>query len=765
MDTKIFQLPFEIFQPQFAIIGILVTAIAMTIAMLASIYAISQGQKSNPDPMDRDISDFNPTMANEGASVPLIYGFNRLPGNLIWYGNYRTEDIVTETSGGKGGGGGGKSVSGYKTYVDAWQVICQGRALFQESYIDDISESPIGAVIFNDGASSSYPDIGKEWAGSLPGLTHWSCMDWYLGDNKTAMPVIHFVVRRWLETPVIHQNMVNGSNPAAVIYDLLIENGTNPTKIDLPSFNVAAQYYYTKGYGLNIKFDSQTKGYEAIKKVQRYVDCVVYVDNEGRHSIKALDKNDPFVMEVDENNYKQETFSAHRETWKQAPNTFIATYIDKDQEYTDRTIKAVNPAAYGLAEREIRNTIDLKCFIDRETAEKRLTEIRDKESYPPLSVKFTSNLSLAVLKPGNVIRIHNAEYGINGADYRMRSIDTNEIDKNEIGVELDQMVEALHDDVFQSTSGPQWETPDNTPQDLTYKRVFELPYNSQTGGEPAFLVMAARERLRETGLVVLVSDKADQDYTTACELTTYAQRGTLDAEYSNLTRNIDDSQGIFFTPYKFDPQFTTISRSQLFSIQRVAVIGQEMLAFEQVTALGSGKYKLLGCIRGILGTEKATHVIGSEIWITYISNNILSGIKFSKFFVKGLPRILREILDPSDTTGIEVNVTNKARKPRRPGWIVAIRSGNNITFQIYPTTPGIAGAGDDPATVTDQAPPFAFLGDFLIEWGSSSNIQTVDNFVIIEPAAFTFSVKSRVNGFVSSAKTIYVGTGDGVYKA
>ena len=345
-------------------------------------------------------------------------------------------------------------------------------------------------------------------------------MDWYIGDNQTSMPTIHFVVKRHLETPLISQNMTNGSNPAAVIYDLLIENGVDPVKINLSSFNAAAQYYYNKNYGLNLKFESQTKGYEAVKKIQQYVDCVLCVDYEGKYYIKALDKNDAHIMEVDENNYKQESFTPHRKTWKQVPNSFIATYIDKDQDYTERTIKVINPAAMEQAGREIKNTIDLKCFIDRETAEKRLTEIRDKESYPALSIKFIANLSLATLKPGDVIRIYNEEYGINGADYRIKSIDASEIDKNEIGVELEQMVESLHDDIYQFTTGPEWELPDNTPVDLVHKKVFELPYNSKTGSGPAFLVLAARERLRETGMAMLMSDKIDQDYTAAGELTT-----------------------------------------------------------------------------------------------------------------------------------------------------------------------------------------------------------------------------------------------------
>ena len=54
-----------------------------------------------------------------GAAVPVVYGTMRLPGNLIWYGDFKaTPTSSGGKSGGKGGltGGSAKGQAGKTTY-------------------------------------------------------------------------------------------------------------------------------------------------------------------------------------------------------------------------------------------------------------------------------------------------------------------------------------------------------------------------------------------------------------------------------------------------------------------------------------------------------------------------------------------------------------------------------------------------------------------------------------------------------------------------
>jgi len=63
-----------------------------------------------------------------GVTVPLVYGSNRLSGNMIWYGDFKaTAHTSTTSSGGKGGGGGVTQQSTTYTYsASVIMGICEG---------------------------------------------------------------------------------------------------------------------------------------------------------------------------------------------------------------------------------------------------------------------------------------------------------------------------------------------------------------------------------------------------------------------------------------------------------------------------------------------------------------------------------------------------------------------------------------------------------------------------------------------------------------
>jgi hypothetical protein len=86
--------------------------------------------------------------------------------------------------------------------------------------------------------------------------------------------------------------------------------------------------------------------------------------------------------------------------------------------------------------------------------------------------------------------------------------------------------------------------------------------------------------------------------------------------------------------------------------------------------------------------------------------------------------------------------------------------------QIWPNSPSVPGAGDNPEAIVDSGPPFPFLGDFKAEWsGGGLAYYQSENFTITMAGAVDITVYSRIFGYLSTGLTVEVGTDDGNYRS
>ena len=733
---------------------------SVAISVALSAYAILSAPKNKTEKMSpASLDSFNVTRAQEGMALLLIYGRVRLPGNIIWYGDLKTEPIESE-AGGKGMmGGGGSTTTGYRYYVSCWQAIGFGKLNLVKTYINDQEETPqADNTIYNDGTVGDYPtNVPK--ANQLPGCAHVYYDTWYIGDNVSSVPTVHFVVERELDDTLPNSNLATGSNPAAVIYDLLLQAGVSDLQIDLTSFTAAATFFTT---GINLTFNNQVPVAEAIEEVLKYVDAYVCVNNDGQYAIKVMDETDTPAAEIEQREIAD--FSLNRKTWGQVPNDFHASFVDESQAYTQRVVIAQNPAAIRLAGSKITQSVDLKCYRDIGSAAARLFEVMKRNSYPASEIKFKTTLAYSLLLPGDVVRISYNDYGITNADFRITTIDAAGIDRNEVAITATQMVETLFDDVYIVQGGTSWDEQTTAPVPLTHVRIVELPFTNKYGFDPAFLILAAREHLNESSFVVMTSAEETQGFQAKDEFRQFSQYGTLAADYP-LTYSVDDgAAGIEFTPFHADPQFDTLTRTGLFSTNRVAVIGDEIVAFQTVTALPGGNYRLAGIVRGVLGTTPTVHATNAPIWLAYLGDNIMTKFNLATFYAKVVPRLLGRSAPVTEIAAIEVVTAYKARVPRNPARIIATRSGSDVTLQLWPSTPSIRGAGDAAPSETDSAPPFPFFGDFQVGYSGATVYKNTGSFVVTQSGEVAITVKSRINGYLSSGKTITVGAADGEYK-
>ena len=99
-------------------------------------------------------------------------------------------------------------------------------------------------------------------------------------------------------------------------------------------------------------FNQIQKTSDILRRVLKYVDGVLYVTTEGRWALRALNPGDSYTKEVTQEAYTE--FKFNRKTWSQVYNRFHATFIDEDENFSQRVVIADNPAAMRLAGHDYR---------------------------------------------------------------------------------------------------------------------------------------------------------------------------------------------------------------------------------------------------------------------------------------------------------------------------------------------------------------------------------------------------------------------------
>lgn len=748
---------------------------AVVVAASAATMLFAKGPKSSEgsDMAPANLDAFRLTTAEEGTVIPRLFGTARITGNLLYYGGLNAVPEYEEVSGGKGGGSQKSQdmLQGYHYYMDVWQGVGMGPLELVRIYREDRQTEQLSCTEqqWNDGTGSFYPAQAGQYASRLPGVAHLWLRQFYLGMNVSALPTLHFVVRYTGTTPLPQTTLPNGMNPAAIIWQLLMDAGASEKHIDTASFVTAATFWASRGYGLNIVFGKQLPVRDHIAQVLGYVDGWFVERADGSMSLRAPDPETVPSFTLDESDFLEGSFSFRRASWDTTWNDFSGKFTDAAQDYTERAVTANNAASIQLLGMRRKKSVDLSAFTDRVAAQRRLEEIRDVESYPAASFSFDLPREYAGLEQGQTLSLSHTRFGIAGVRVRVLEVTRGDLGENRISVQARQVVEHQGGFFAQIEGVPSWRAPDLTPIPLTRTRILELPRNPITGTEPALLVLAARENLTEEGLLVERSTAAGADYVTESILSApWAQCGTLTTACLADTPEIDDTRGLVFQPYREDPLFGPVSRVSLFDARRMALIDDEIMLFQTVTLEGADSIRLSGLVRGYMNTTICDHTAGARIWLFQtprVGSNLLLGGNTGTRYLKLRPLSGDSVLGADSVDGIRVDVTGRARQPWPVAGLRAERTGSSVRLEWFPVDVQHGGAGL--RTENENEPiPIAFSGDFAVSLaggnggngGDGGDWQSVTGttFTCERVGAFRVRVKARQLGYESEVAELTV---------
>ncbi|MFR4118294.1 MAG: hypothetical protein ACLT2T_05170 [Bilophila wadsworthia] len=187
----------------------------------------------------------------------------------------------------------------------------------------------------------------------------------------------------------------------------------------------------------------------------------------------------------------------------------------------------------------------------------------------------------------------------------------------------------------------------------------------------------------------------------------WAQYGTLAEAYPASTLAVDDTQGLLYRPYKEDPAFGPVSRSDLFGARRMALVGDELMLFQTVVLEGSETTRLSGVVRGYMNTPVQAHASGAAIWVFRNpgEGNTVQGLPIGTHNIKLRPVSGDEVLGADRVDRLSLAVTGKAMVPWPVAGLRAVRTGDSVAVSWSRWTLLSAGPGRAPRTRTSRCPP------------------------------------------------------------
>ena len=451
------------------------------------------------------------------------------------------------------------------------------------------------------------------------------------------------------------------ANPAEVLYEILTNDtfglGIAAALINFTSFQDAGEALFTEGNGWSSIQDSKIQGTDLIREVLRQIDGALYEDSGGTWFLKLF-RADFVLMDTpifDETNIV-ELESFNRQSWSQTQNDIAVTYADRTKNFIDTSVPAQDTANSLIQGKKVRADMSFPGIKHPDLA----AEVAARElrvlSFPIAQIRFTANRDAATLRPGDVIRLTWAPLELVEFVVRVMSIDLGSLDEGTVGISGSQ-------DFWQLPEGQTIMAPseDSAWEDVTIDPV--IPSVVKSMDAPRFVNdQVTVPRGSSLGPTAADADRA--------RLMTYAVRGN--AVQQNWFITIDPAQtgnwpgwiaGHRWTPVYaptgllrdalpiatadvatslfFDNEdlvsddiaFSSdellngrwilastaddvLSGRNLLLIEGATQADDEFVAWEDITDLGGGDFRLDNIHRGMMDTRPKNHPAGARIFFS-----------------------------------------------------------------------------------------------------------------------------------------------------
>lgn len=530
-------------------------------------------------------------------------------------------------------------------------------------------------------------DIGKGTIPAFRGLAYAYFRNFEVGEQPQIQPTS-------FEVSCIPNGLGLGgigeeANPAEVLYDLLTNKwgrcGLSSTFVNTASFIAAGTTLAAENHGISMAIYEGTDVKDAIGEVLRQIDGVLYEEPTTRQMHIKLIRNDysiPSLPEFDESNILElSDFSVN--TWEDTFNQVRIVYNSRAALYKMKAAIAQDLSNITYQDRVRSTEITYVGVTTEELANKIAARDLNFFSIPLTRLKVIANREAAVLRPGDVIKFSWPEYGISQIICRVQKFDLGELDDGRISIDLIQDRFGVLGTVFASPPDSEWDNPLQPAAPITIDRIIEVPrwFNKRIientegviGGtiDSSFVgYLASPPNENNTSFDAEVDDNADAVYSVDQDNAEFSATALVHTQYPFTTAEYDTSVGLRIKSISDTTIFAAATATAISEDgANLAIVGDEIVAYESFTNNGDGTYTLTNVWRGVLDTSPRTHAVDARVFFLDKGLSSLGKTGFDgteDLDIKLLSKTGLSVLAPADAPVRDLQLQQRPSRPYPP---------------------------------------------------------------------------------------------------
>lgn len=486
------------------------------------------------------------------------------------------------------------------------------------------------AIVFMDGAQTNTGSYAARTGD--PVLYKRTALMWmdgvFLGDNVGSVPPWSAVVSAYWNyldddadiglsgdgNDAGKAQVAGSANAADVLWDMLVNVvGVSPDEIDRPSFQAAQTAMFDEGLGLCVLIEEAVSADEAIKEVLRHVDGILFRSHKTGLLTFRLFRDDFDVEDLqtlDESAYRN--LKVSRQSWSEVFTEYTVKTVDP-QTWKFSPYHVIDSAGRLKVGRHKPKVLSFPWIADTTMAGLLATRQRKRLFYPLAAIQLEVAKSVMDAEPGDVFLLDSEILGFEGLVCRVVGSEGGE------GGEEWIQVEATED---------LWGLGNATPIELPPTEPASPDYTLPDALDIVDIADAHQELAARKTIAVLAAPPDDdrradryafQVNGRSLGSAAFCGTATLDAAYSGDTDWLDDETEILLENPRGLEEFSH-SREAWQRLATKAVFlatsgPYEIVSIRELEDNEDGTWTARGIIRGVAGTEPATHGVGARLWI------------------------------------------------------------------------------------------------------------------------------------------------------
>jgi Putative phage tail protein len=609
-------------------------------------------------------------------------------------------------------------------------------------------------------------------AAAYRGLCYAVFKQLYVGTSNYLKPIA-FVVRRCPD-PLTQgagvANISGDANPALAVYDLLTNVdyglGIPGVRIDATSFSTAASTLASEGLGISMQFDTQASADQLIGEILRHCDGLLYTDPAtGLWTIVlARGGYDPTTLPVLTVDNVLGTPDFSRGSWSETTNLVNIRYASRSANFTDRSIRAYDPANISVTGEVRPQSIDFKGISSETAAALVAIRVLKTLTYPLSKIKVVTNRTSWQFRPGGLFRFTWVPLGIINQVFRITRIGYGELTDGKITMDAVEDIFGINSVAFVSPPSSGWVNPVGAPVAPAAQELIELPYHIRQDGIHALALCVRGDETTKSFQIWLDEGSG---YFFSTEVFGTCPSGLLASPYPAGTPALDSTGFTLALSGLVDIDLIDpVLSSDVVNGKLLALIENEIVSFETPTQNSDGTWTCSTVLRGVMDTVPVDHPAGARVWFISEGAGLTKDAPYGSDLTvtaKLLPQNLVGGFPLSSASSVSVTTRSRFARPYPPGDLTMQGAAYAVRYSLVVGDLVVTWKSRNRLTQTSAGPLVAQdSGDITPEAGTTytakvtvgaSLVRTVTGIAV---ETFTYTGEMRVADDPDGTKTVTV---------